>query len=123
MLNGRKIEKLIEEYNVSKQDLSDATGMSRTTLYNILCSKRSPSCENVEKIADYFKVPIDSFFDRSVEITGNKVGHSVNGNGNNVSGNILLNECQKENEHLKEIIAEKERTIQILLNQQDRITK
>ncbi len=44
------------------------------------------------------------------------IGHSVNGNGNLVSGDIRLNECQREIEHLKELLSEKERTIQILLN-------
>ena len=45
------------------------------------------------------------------------VGHHVNGNGNNVSGDITLSECQKELAHLQQLLEEKERTIQILLKQ------
>ena len=71
----------------------------------------------MEKIADFFKVPIDYFFDRSIETSSVNIGHHVNGNGNKVSGDITLSECKKENEHLKELLSEKERTIQILMKQ------
>jgi len=58
---------------------------------------------------------IDYFFDRDVDL-GVNIGHQIKGNGNKVSGNITLSECQKEIEHLKELLKEKERTIQILMD-------
>lgn len=35
------------------------------------------------------------------------VGHHVNGNGNNVSGDIALSECQRELSHLKQLLEER----------------
>jgi len=114
MLNGRKIESLINGLSISKSDFYKAVNVSKTTMFNIMNGSNSPSVDIIERIADYFKVPIDSLFDRNVEI---HIGHNVSGNGNKVSGNIALDQCQKENEHLRELLSEKERTIQILMNQ------
>ena len=36
------------------------------------------------------------------------IGHSVTGNGNRVSGDIALSECQREITHLKALLSEKE---------------
>ena len=69
-----------------------------------------PSVDKVEKIADFFKVPMDFFFDRGVERISVNIGHQVSGTGN-ITGNISLNECQKELGHLQEIIKEKDKII------------
>lgn len=68
---------------------------------------------------------IDYFYDREIDPSSINIGHHVNGNGNKVSGDITLSECQREIEHLTQllhekqiIIDEKERTIQILLNKE-----
>lgn len=117
MLKGSKISMLIEGLNISKSKFYEEIGISKATMYNIVNELSSPSAENLEKIADYFKIPIDSLFERNVEIPGNYIGHHINGNGNQVTGDIALSECQKEIIHLKELLAEKERTINILLGQ------
>lgn len=70
-----------------------------------------PKADNLEKIADFFGLPIDYFFDREIADISTNTGHHVNGNGNKIIGDITLSECQKENQHLRELLAEKERTI------------
>lgn len=62
-------------------------------------------------------MPIDYFFDRELDNAHINIGHHVNGIGNNVSGDITLSECQKELAHLQQLLEEKERTIQILMRQ------
>ena len=87
-------------------------------LDNIINGISIPKADNLEKIADFFEVPIDYFFDRSIEISDPAL--SITGNGNKVQhgdGNIMTETQAKEIEHLNQLLAEKERTIQILLNQ------
>lgn len=64
-------------------------------------------------MADYFKVPIDYFFERDNNPSEINIGHHVNGNGNKVSGDITLSECQKEIEHLTQLLHEK----QVIINE------
>ena len=64
----------------------------------------------LERIADFFKLPIDYFFDRDIYVD-NSIGHHVNGNGNKVSGDITLSECKNELEKLRLLIKEKEERI------------
>lgn len=120
MLNNKKIEELIENSKYSKTDVYRAVGISRASLYNILGGKTAPSVYTIEKIADLFQIPIDCLFDRSVEITGYHIGHKDNGNSNNISGDIALNECRKEIEYLTRLLEEKERTINILLDKHNK---
>ena len=115
MFNGQKINKLIEERHITKKSLFEYMGTSASGLDSII-KNCNPTAEKIEQIADFFQLPIDYFFDRE-DYSNSHIGHHVNGNGNKVSGDITLSECQKENQHLRELLAEKERTIQILLNQ------
>lgn len=125
MLVGSRVEKLINERCITKSEILDATGLSKATLYNIINGSGSPSCDNLEKLADFFGVSMDYFFDRQLTHKGNgSIGHNMvfNGNGNKVNGDITIGLCQKEIEHLlslleekERIISEKERTIQILI--------
>lgn len=116
MFNRHRIKELIEERKVTKVSLYTYANISKKSLDNIINGSNIPNSNNIEAIADFFKLPIDYFFDRSIDISGLNVGHHVNGNGNKVSGDITLSEYQKEIAHLKELLAEKERTIQILMN-------
>ena len=92
MYNGLKIKSLIENKGISQKDVYKKAGMSK------------PS--------------IDYFFDRNIEISDPSL--SITGNGNKIQhgdGNIMIETQAKEIEHLQQLLAEKERTIQILLNQ------
>lgn len=117
MFNGQKINELIDSRRDTKVSIYNYAKISKAQLDNIINGKNVPNGETIERIADFFQLPIDSFFDRKTEISTVNIGHQINGNGNKVSGDITLSECQKEIEHLKELLSEKERTIQILLKQ------
>ena len=123
MFNGLKINKLLEERGITKVNLFTHIGISKKGLDDVINGVHAPKVTYVEALADFFKVPIDFFFDRDINSSGINIGHQVKGNGNKVSGDITLSECQKELEHMKtlleekdKIITEKERTIQILMN-------
>lgn len=114
MFNGQKIIQLLEQRQITKKRLFEHMRTSASGLDSII-KKCNPTAEKIEQIADFFELPIDYFFDREISDTSTNIGHHVNGNGNKVSGDISLSECQKEIRHLRELLAEKERTIQILL--------
>lgn len=114
---------MLEERGITKVNLFTHIGISKKGLDDIINGVHAPKVTYVEALADFFKVPIDFFFDRDINSSGINIGHQVKGNGNKVSGDITLSECQKELEHMKtlleekdKIITEKERTIQILMN-------
>lgn len=125
MIRPDKLAQLIEEKRIVKTKFCEELGISVMTLNNFLNKGSEIGSTKLERIADKFHVPIDYFYDREVEIDEKwHIGHSVNGNGNKISGNITLSEYQKEVEHLTQllkekqlIIEEKERTIQILMKQ------
>ena len=110
MLVPQRIVELIESNRLTKKGFCEKVGISVQTLENVLKGSDIGS-KRLEKIALFFGVSIDYFFDNE-KVSHSSIGHSVN----LVSGDIRLNECQREIEHLKELLSEKERTIQILLN-------
>lgn len=117
MFNFEKLKDLILERRLTHKEVYEAAGIKRETFYSFK-KTIAPNSGNLEKIADVLHCKIDDFFDREVESVSVNIGHKVRGNGNNVSGDISLSECKKEVEHLKELLAEKERTIQILMSRQ-----
>jgi len=117
MFIGSRIEELIAEKRVTKVSVYNYAEISKAQLDNIINGKNIPNGKTIELIADFFEVPIDFFFDRKIDKLEITVGHHVNGNGNKVSGDISLIDAKKEIDHLKQLLEEKERTIQILMNQ------
>lgn len=116
MLKPQRILELIESNKLTKKAFCDKVDISEQTLANVLRGSDIGS-KKLERIAIFFGVSMDYFFENEISTHPN-IGHSVNGNGNNVSGDIRLNEYQREIEHLKELLMEKERLIQVLLNKQ-----
>lgn len=123
MFNGLKIKELLEKKGIQQNTFCLDTGISKSNFWVWIEGKSKPGADALEKIADYFNVPMDFFFDRDIKPSGVNIGHQVKGNGNKISGDITLSECRKEIEHLnalleekERVITEKERTIQILMN-------
>lgn len=115
MYSPERILSIINERKCKKVDVYTAIGLSRQGFGELLRGRTKPSFSTLEKLADYFDVPIDYFFGREHHSNAN---HGIQVNGNNVSGDLVVNELN----HLKELLsekdaqlAEKERTIQILL--------
>lgn len=110
MFNGQKIKDLIDDKKVTKVSLFSYANISKKSLDNIINGSNIPNSNTIEAIADFFKVPIDYFFDRKIDLSNTNVGNPIKDNVNNTL------EDQKEIEHLRELLVEKERTIQILMN-------
>lgn len=64
MFKGYIIEQLIRERKVKKADVYRYTDIQKATLDNIIKGTNVPNCNTLEKIADFFNVSIDIFFER-----------------------------------------------------------
>lgn len=104
MYNGQIINQLLKKQNRQKKELCQFIGSNNSGIEAII--NGNPTIVKLEKIADFFKVPIDTFFIREVEIP-----------------HILI-DAKDYNEEiasiLKKLLEEKERTIQLLLKQANR---
>jgi transcriptional regulator with XRE-family HTH domain len=109
-----KLNEIILKRRTRKVDLYTHLGMSKKTLDDYLSEKTSMTVATLEKIAAYFNVPVGFFFDEKEQSKTNIKG-SKNQVGN---GNIIVEAQANEIEHLKRLLSEKERTIQILMKQQ-----
>lgn len=100
MLNFRKIEKLLLERKVQKNEFAAKIGVSEQWLHKVLNGEiKNPGVNKMEIIADFFNLPIDYFFDRTTDLVEEE--------------NVPYNSKIKI-QHLEEILEEKERTIRIL---------
>ena len=104
MFNGQKIIQLLEQRQITKKRLFEYMRTSASGLDSII-KKCNPTAEKIEQIAD--------FFDRNIKTT--EQATTVNGNGNKVqngNGNVMTENQAKEIEHLKQLLEEKEKSIQ-----------
>lgn len=115
MYDPQRILDLIAKKRYKLVDVYTGIGMSRQAFALLTSGRSKPSFKNLEKLADFFEVPIDYFFGREI---GNTANQLTQVNGNVVGGDLIVNEIK----HLKDLLAEKdaqlaekERTIQILL--------
>lgn len=58
-----KFEALLKERKVRAADVARATGITTTTLSAWKAGRYEPKNDKIQKIADYFEVPITYFFD------------------------------------------------------------
>jgi transcriptional regulator with XRE-family HTH domain len=117
---GLILSDLIEKKKVRKTELARYLDVARNTLDDYLFERTYMTTEKLEKVADFFKVPVAYFFEEKPKGSITQEGE---GNTASIYGNISLSDCQKEVEHLRELLEEKERaiqdkerTIQILMN-------
>lgn len=64
MFKGYIIEQLIRERKIKKTDVYRYADIQKATLDNIIKGTNVPNCNTLEKIADFFNVSIDIFFER-----------------------------------------------------------
>lgn len=98
-MTSEQIKQIIKSANLSMAEVATRMGVSKQALYQRLKVK-SISAETIYKIAEATNIPIAVFFDEDI------ASH--------------ITKLQSENELLKAVIAEKDRTIQILLNIQNK---
>jgi transcriptional regulator with XRE-family HTH domain len=109
-----KIKLLLESKNQTVSAVAKELNVNRNTLYSWGVSTY-PKVDLLVKLAKIYNVPMSYFFDETA------VNHSVakgQGSASSVYGNATagaLVDKDKEIEHLKAMIEEKERTIQILM--------
>ena len=109
MYNGHKIDDLIASHGVTKSTLCESLGFnSGSQLRQIIHG--NPTAKTLEKIADYFSVSLDFFFDRSVDYTPLE-GEIPALEDGKYGNNDLLAEKLKA---AQEVIAEKDRHISTL---------
>lgn len=111
MYNGLIVKDLLKQKNVKQIDLiryMDWQGSASVASF----MNRNPTASQLEKVADFFGVSIDTFFIRN---GSDAQKNNVIGNGNNV-GNIHINDTAlaTENEFLKDKIKQLEKQIEIL---------
>ncbi len=58
-MNGSKLEELMNAKSITKQQLADAVGVSRTMIIYIIKGFKDPSIKTLKRIADYFEVSTD----------------------------------------------------------------
>lgn len=111
MYNGLIVKDLLKQKKVKQIDLiryMDWQGSASVASF----INRNPTASQLEKVADFFGVSIDTFFIRN-GADGHK--NNVIGNGNNVGNiNISDNHLAAENEFLKDKIKQLEKQIEIL---------
>ncbi|WP_418894192.1 helix-turn-helix domain-containing protein [Limibacterium fermenti] len=120
MKKGEKLKVLLNRKGISPGEFAARLGISESSVFKYY-NKNSFDSDLLEKFCSELHVPITYFFDEE-EKTGNTT--KVKGDHNNVASGInsqvtiLENDIQaKETEitHLKQIINEKERLIQVLM--------
>lgn len=124
MYNGLIINQLLRDRKIKKNSLIAHMRTSSSGIESII--NGNPTVNTLEKIADFFNVSMDVFFEResgSSNIVGN-----VSGNSNKIQqgkSNIMQASVDKEIENLKllliekdKVISEKERLIGVLMKSQ-----
>lgn len=112
-MNLMLIRDLCEKREGGVRGLAKEIKMSEGNLHRCI-RVNNIQAQALELIARILDVPVGYFFDEengSLNISG--TGHKVQ-NGHH---NVMMEAQEKEIEHLKALLAEKERTIEILLSQ------
>jgi transcriptional regulator with XRE-family HTH domain len=121
MYNGQIIKDIAESRGLQLKEVFSEAKIKEGTFYQMVGPKGNPKADKLESIANVLECSVDDFFDREIN---NKSNISVNGHKNQVgNGNVMVESQANEIEHLKKLleekenmIAEKERTIRILMN-------
>ncbi len=110
MLNGARIKDLLLKNEITKVELRQYIQVSPPTLDDIIKGKSTGSISTLEKIADFFHVSMDYFFDREEDfVSTDKQEDAPVGRENTLNSD-------QEIAYLRALLEEKERTIQILLD-------
>lgn len=112
---GNQLDEILKKKRIKQKDFAEQIGITAVTMtkWKSLGSIDAAKLENISKVLN---VPITCWFD---EIQSNQTIVTGNGNAATVFGNATVSQLadkDKEIEHLKQLLKEKERTIQILMS-------
>ena len=79
MYNKDRIRELLEERKIRIKDFMEGVGAKSNSLAQFERDGANPTADTLEKIADFFQIPIDELFNREM------LGYHVVGNDNNVA--------------------------------------
>ena len=123
MANLLIIKELCASRKITIRKLAEELGLQDAALHKIM-QKGTTSTDKLETIARILNVPVSTFFEKNLCERSNV---NVSGEGHKIQSgsiNIMVEQQEKEIEHLKallrekeRVLEEKERTINILLNQ------
>lgn len=113
---GNKLKKILKRKGITPKEFEGMIGKSEQRIYQYYNATKFDSDQIIE-FSNIFKVPIAYWFDDE----GYRLNQSVVGDGSAASiyGNAtagVIADKDKEIEHLKQLLKEKERLIQVLMN-------
>lgn len=104
MYNGRKVKELLAINGKRNQELLDYLGStSRTTIAQLVTG--NPTVKKLEKVADFFGVSMDVFFERTFKIQSNDIDKLETS-----ERQVLMDLISAKDQ----LISDKERTIRLL---------
>ena len=111
MYNGQVIRELLKKRNIQNKTLNEALGWTNSQLKQVI--EGNPTVSTLEPIADFFRVPIDTFFERSVATVSGY--NNVTGVGNNVNSVVYHGDQLAERiKILEQLLHEKDKRIETL---------
>ena len=116
MANFHLIRDLCEKNKITIRELALRIGKKENTIQAIV-KNGSTNTTTIEEIAAVLNVPVGYFFD-DMPISNQSIANG-NGSASSIYGNVtggMIADKDKEIEHLKALLEEKERTIQILMD-------
>jgi len=93
-MNVEKLKKLYDNLP-KKGEFSEKLGINYSYIKKIVSGENNPSVKTLEKIAEYFNVPVSYFFDEEPQITDEKIKEII-----------------KENEYLKQVNEIREKQVE-----------
>lgn len=113
---GNKLKNILKRKGITPKEFGGMIGKSEQRIYQYYNATKFDSDQIIE-FSNIFKVPIAYWFDDE----GYRLNQSVVGDGSAASiyGNAtagVIADKDKEIEHLKQLLKEKERLIQVLMN-------
>ena len=117
---GCKLKAVLKRKGINAKEFGEMIGKSEQRVYQYYNATKFDSDQIIE-FSNIFKVPISYWFDEVSSINQSIV--NGDGSASSVSGDATVGELadkDKEIEHLKQLLEEKERTIQILMDKNKR---
>ena len=112
---GNQLDELFRKKRIIQKDFADRMGVTAVTITKWK-SQESIDAAKLEAISKILNIPISYWFDENCQLNQSVVG---DGSAASIYGNAtagVIADKDKEIEHLKQLLKEKERLIQVLMN-------
>lgn len=116
-MDGKKLKEKLRRVGSSQSRIARLLGMSPQSLTSIFNAADVRS-GTIERIASVLNLPVSFFYDTDGAAVNNVVASGVN-TGASVNGDVNIGDSERI-KYLEELVREKERTIQILLDREPR---